>query len=140
MWSRLAGSIAVFGCLMCVRAAAAAPPSAFVSQSADGMVHLVLRPERDWESAELVIVGGDTIDLGPARQGESLEVEGWAQQRLSHEVVLRIAEVGGRGVTWRFEVDTQVVPERAPFFERGAPRQWKKWLFGPKPPPRDPQP
>jgi len=127
--------LAVCGWLLASPAAALAlPPSAFVSQGSDGTVSLVLRPDRDWESAELVIVGGDTIDLGPARRGESIEVEGWAEQRMSHEVVLRIAETDGRGVTWRFEVDTQVVPDRPPLFERGAPRQWKNWLFGPKPP------
>ncbi len=113
-----------------------APPLAFVSQGSDGTVNLVIKPDRDWESAELVIVGGDTFELGPARRGSAVEVEGWAEKKLSHEVVLRIAESDGRGVTWRFEVDTQVVPSRPPLFERGAPRQWKNWLFGPKPPSR----
>ncbi|HCH66223.1 MAG TPA: hypothetical protein DFR83_25695 [Deltaproteobacteria bacterium] len=112
----------------------AAPPTVFVSQGADGRLSLVLRPDRDWDSAELVIVGGDTFDLGPAREGSAIEVEGWAEQRLSHRVVLRVAEPDGSGTTWRFEVDAQVVPDRPPLFERGASRQWKNWLFGPKPP------
>ena len=112
----------------------AAPPTALVSQGSDGRLSMVLRPDRDWDSAELIIVGGDTFELGPAREGSAVEVEGWALHRASHPVVLRVAASDGSGVTWRFEVDTQVVPEHPPLFERGAPRQWKNWLFGPKPP------
>jgi hypothetical protein len=112
----------------------AAPPMALVSQGSDGRLSMVLRPDRDWDSAELIIVGGDTFELGPAREGSAFEVVGWAEHRSSHSVVLRVAASDGSGVTWRFEVDTQVVPERPPQFERGAPRQWKNWLFGPKPP------
>lgn len=116
--------------------AAAAPPVAVVSQGTDGRLSLVLRPNRDWSSAELSIVGGDTFDLGPAVEGKPIEIEGWAEHKLSHRLVLRVAELDGRGVTWRFEVDAQVIPEIRPRFERGAPRAWKNWLFGPKPPPR----
>lgn len=112
----------------------AQPPPAFASQAADGTIHIVLRPERAWSSAELVIVGGDTIDLGPAAARESVEIEAWARTGLSHELVLRVAAPDGSGVTWRFPVDTQAVPDRPPFFERGAPREWKNWLFGPKSP------
>ena len=116
------------------RPASATPPTALVSQGADGQLSMVLRPDRDWDAAELVIVGGDTFELGPAREGTAVEVEGWARHRISHPVVLRVAASDGSGVTWRFEVDTQVVPDLPLRFERGAPRQWKNWLFGPKPP------
>ncbi len=95
---------------------------------------MVLRPERDWDSAELIILGGDTFELGPAREGSAVEVQGWAAHRSSHPVVLRVATADGIGVTWRFEVDTQLVPAPPPLFERSSPRQWKSWLFGPKPP------
>ena len=122
------------GLVVSARPVWAAPPTALVSQGADGRLSMVLRPDRDWESAELIIVGGDTFELGPAREGSAVEVEGWAAHRISHPVVLRVAASDGSGVTWRFEVDTQVVPERRPRFERGAPREWKNWLFGPKPP------
>jgi len=110
----------------------AVPPSAFASQTADGQLSLVLRPERDWKSAELTI-GADTIDLGPAKVGQGVEVEAWAEVRSTHAVVLRIAEEDGRGVTFRFDVDTQVVPDRPPLFDRGAPRVWK-WRPFQRPP------
>lgn len=122
--------------LATVPSAVAAPPVALVSQGSDGRLSLVLRPNRDWASAELSIVGGDTFDLGPAVEGKPIEIEGWAEQKLSHRLVLHVAEPDGRGVTWRFEVDAQVIPEERPRFERGASRAWKSWLFGPKPPPR----
>lgn len=137
---RLGAGVAACAWLCVGAPVRAGPPAALVSQEPDGSVSILLRPDRDWESAELVIVGGDTIELGPARGGESLEIDGWAERKLSHMVVLRVAEPNGCGVTWRFVVDTQVVPDPPPRFKQGAAREWKKWLFGPKPPGGDPQP
>ena len=102
----------------------AMPPGALASQTSDGTLTLVLRPERAWSSAELTIAGGDTIDLGSAQVGQGIEIETWAEVRSTHPVVLRVAEEDGRGVTFRFVVDTQVLPDRPPLFDRGAPRKW----------------
>jgi len=115
----------------------ATPPRAFATQSADGQLSLVLRPEADWASAELTIVGGDTFDLGPAQVGQAVEVEGWAQVKSSHPVMLRIADPNGTGLTVRFDVDTQVLPDRPPLFQRGAPRTWK-WRPFSRPPSQPP--
>ena len=103
--------------------AQARPPSALASQTSDGMLTLVLRPERSWSSAELT-VAGTTFDLPEAKEGEGVEIETLAVVRGSHRVVLRVAEEDGRGVTFRFVVDTQVLPDRPPRFEHGAPREW----------------
>lgn len=102
----------------------AIPPQALASQTSDGTLTLVLRPERAWRSAELTIGGGDTIDLGAATVGQGIEVQAWAVVRSTHPIVLRVAEEDGRGVTFRFVVDTQVLPDRPPLFDRGAPREW----------------
>ena len=103
--------------------AVALPPRALASQTSDGMLTLVLRPERPWSSAEIT-VAGTTIDLGEAKVGEGVEVETVAAVRGSHRVLLRVAEEDGRGVTFRFVVDTQVLPDRPPRFDHGAPREW----------------
>ncbi len=107
-------------------AAWANPPRAFGSRASNGDLALVLEPSHDWVAAEVQVTGGDAIDLGPARRGDAVEVDAWTDRTGPLVVVLRVVQPDGHGVTYRFDMDVQSLPDIRPRFERGAPRIWMK--------------
>ena len=91
-----------------------ADPSVSATLAADGHYTLRIVPERGWESAELSVAGGETIDLGPAQPDKPVEIEGWTVDQNILRITITTSRAGGKGTSWMMEVEPFRVPARAP--------------------------
>jgi hypothetical protein len=104
-------------------------PDAWATRSPDGRWTLVLTPAGSWQSAELSVVGVQTVDLGPAVGGQPVRVEGTGAGAGELQVQLQAALPDGGGVTWRFPIEPASVPVSAPATANAPPsRGLFKWL------------
>lgn len=105
---------------------AAAPTSADLPrvealQSPDGSYTLTFYPPFSWTGAEVEVKGTDGVDLGPAAEGEAVQVNGWVSRKGPLNITLRVATPQKVGVTWQFWVDPTSVPARPPVYKRVEP-------------------
>ncbi len=111
-------------------ASAGRVPDAWATRSPDGAWTLVLHPSDPWSAAEVTVLGGPAVSVGPASQEEPVTLEGaWAPTGVfSVRVVAAVGE--STGVEWRFEVEPVSVPVEAPKPERREKRRgfFSRWF------------
>ena len=57
-----------------------ADPAVTATLAADGHYTIRIIPDTAWTSAELQVLGGETTDIGPAKAGDAIAVEGWTDE------------------------------------------------------------
>lgn len=96
-------------------------PSVEAIRSPDGAYTLILVAPVAWTGAEVSVAGTDAVDLGPAKASQVVRVNGWTSNSGPLTITIRVALSSHHGVTWQFQVDPQIVPNRTPALEHSAP-------------------
>ncbi len=103
-----------------------AEPEVTATLASDGYYTIRIVPEFAWKSAEMVVQGGETADLGPASKDAPLTVDGWTENQTTMRITLASAGTDGVGRTWMMEV----VPFRVPAANPPLTPKQKPWPFG----------
>ncbi len=86
------------------------PLEATATQTTDGRFTLRLLPGLAWSEAELAVNGAGAQDLGPSDGLAAVEIDGIRDAVGPMAVDLQVMALDGRGVSWRFEVQPELIP------------------------------
>lgn len=86
------------------------PLEASATQASDGRFTLRLLPGLAWSEAELSVNGAGSQDLGPTDGLAAVEIDGIRDAMGPMSVDLQVMALDGRGVSWRFEVQPELIP------------------------------
>lgn len=111
------------------------PLEASATQATDGQFTLRLMPGVAWSSAEVSVSGAGSQDLGPNDGLAFVEIEGIRDHIGPLGVDLLAVAADGRGVSWRFEVQPELLPAGKPpvTLKPGLDKKARKGRTGKRP-------
>lgn len=94
----------------------------------DGRYVLELAPAQRWSSAEISVTGAASQDVGPAGPEQPMRIEGWTHAVGTLTISVMAVDAEGRGTTWLFTVDPEVLPATIPDMS-GEPIATSPWWW-----------